>query len=130
MIRFRVGKELFSIWRISFLTFFRKCVINGTRIFSLRCLLSSLSPRISNIKQLFLASSAESTERVLLFICRNVRVENVTEPYGLSEGPHWDHRTQTLYFVDIYNQYIRRLDPATGNVKSVYIGKNIYFSLF
>lgn len=50
-------------------------------------------------------------------------VERVTDAYGLSEGPHWDHRTQKLYFVDIYNQYIRRLDPATGVVTSAYIGK-------
>lgn len=53
----------------------------------------------------------------------DVRVERVTEPYGLSEGPHWDHRTQKLYFVDIYNQYVRRLDTATGVVTNAYIGK-------
>ncbi|KAH0946127.1 hypothetical protein HN011_005681 [Eciton burchellii] len=51
----------------------------------------------------------------------NLTIERVTEPYGLSEGPHWDHRTQKLYFVDIYNQYIRRLDTATGIVTSAYI---------
>jgi len=53
--------------------------------------------------------------------CESLRVEKVTDAYGLSEGPHWDHRTQKLYFVDIYNQYIRRLDPATGVVTSAYI---------
>ncbi|KAG5341758.1 RGN protein, partial [Acromyrmex charruanus] len=52
---------------------------------------------------------------------KNVKVEKVTDTYGLSEGPHWDHRTQKLYFVDIYNQYVRRLDPATGVVTSAYI---------
>ncbi|XP_028049530.2 regucalcin isoform X1 [Monomorium pharaonis] len=52
---------------------------------------------------------------------RKVTVEKVTDVYGLSEGPHWDHRTQKLYFVDINNQYIRRLDPATGVVTSAYI---------
>lgn len=57
-------------------------------------------------------------------------IERVTEAYGLSEGPHWDHRTQKLYFVDIYNQYIRRLDTATGVVTSAYVGKtNKFFSL-
>ncbi|KAM0729052.1 Regucalcin [Formica fusca] len=50
-----------------------------------------------------------------------LRVEKVTEPFGLSEGPHWDHRIQKLYFVDIYNQYIRRLDTATGVVTSAYV---------
>jgi len=53
----------------------------------------------------------------------------VTDAYGLSEGPHWDHRTQKLFFVDIYNQYIRRLDPATGVVTSAYIGKTYISSL-
>ncbi|XP_011332720.1 regucalcin isoform X2 [Ooceraea biroi] len=51
----------------------------------------------------------------------DVTVEKVTDSYGLSEGPHWNHRTQKLYFVDIYNQYIRRLDTATGVVTSAYI---------
>jgi sugar lactone lactonase YvrE len=63
----------------------------------------------------------------------NLTIERVTEPYGLSEGPHWDHRTQKLYFVDIYNQYIRRLDTATGIVTSAYIGKIecvLFFILF
>ncbi|XP_071559184.1 regucalcin isoform X1 [Temnothorax nylanderi] len=53
--------------------------------------------------------------------CASVTVEKVTPVYGLSEGPHWDERTQKLYFVDIYNQYIRRLDTATGVVTSAYI---------
>lgn len=56
-----------------------------------------------------------------------VCVERVTEAYGLTEGPHWDHRTQKLYFVDIYNQYIRKLDIATGAVTNAYIGKIMYF---
>ncbi|KAL0106317.1 hypothetical protein PUN28_016204 [Cardiocondyla obscurior] len=51
----------------------------------------------------------------------NVTVEKVTPAYGLSEGPHWDHRIQKLYFVDINNQYIRRLDTATGVVTNAYI---------
>lgn len=55
------------------------------------------------------------------------KIERVTEPYGLSEGPHWDHNTQKLYFVDIYNQYIRRLDPATGVVTSTHLGKSTPF---
>lgn len=70
---------------------------------------------------------------LLLFIYReahHVKVDRVTEPYGLSEGPHWDHQSQKLYFVDIYNQYIRRLDTATGVVTSAYIGKTTLFFLF
>ncbi|CAL1679218.1 unnamed protein product [Lasius platythorax] len=58
---------------------------------------------------------------VLVHIGEAHVIERVTEAYGLSEGPHWDHRTQKLYFVDIYNQYIRRLDTATGVVTSAYV---------
>ncbi|XP_011257800.2 regucalcin isoform X1 [Camponotus floridanus] len=50
-----------------------------------------------------------------------IKIERVTDAYGLSEGPHWDSDAQKLYFVDIYNQYVRRLDPATGVVTSTYI---------
>ncbi|XP_025154655.1 uncharacterized protein LOC112588555 isoform X2 [Harpegnathos saltator] len=32
----------------------------------------------------------------------NVCVEKLTEPYNLSERSHWNHRTQKLYFVDLY----------------------------
>lgn len=56
----------------------------------------------------------------------NVCVEKVTDSYGLSEGPHWDHRSQKLFFVDIYNQYIRRLDPATGVVTSAHLSKAMH----
>lgn len=50
-----------------------------------------------------------------------ITIKQVTEPFGLAEGPHWDHRTQKLYFVDIFGQKICRLDPASGSVTSTYI---------
>ncbi|XP_072761934.1 regucalcin-like [Anoplolepis gracilipes] len=58
---------------------------------------------------------------VVLARRRRIRVEKVTDSFGLSEGPHWDHQTKKLYFVDIYGQYIRRLNPATGVVTSAYV---------
>lgn len=38
-----------------------------------------------------------------------------------AEGPHWDHRSQKLYFVDIAEQKIRKLDPVTLRVESTFI---------
>lgn len=48
-----------------------------------------------------------------------VTVERLVGGYCLGEGPHWDHITQKLYFVDIYGHKLCRLDPETGNVTSV-----------
>ncbi|XP_014489432.1 PREDICTED: uncharacterized protein LOC106752326 [Dinoponera quadriceps] len=63
-----------------------------------------------------------------LFVCngraeetQHTFVSKETDSYGLSEGPFWDATTQNLYFVDIYNQYIRRLNYQTGLVTSAYI---------
>ncbi|XP_076653047.1 uncharacterized protein LOC143359184 [Halictus rubicundus] len=38
-----------------------------------------------------------------------------------SEGPHWDHRTQKLYFVDIDEQNLCRCDPITRDLTCTYI---------
>lgn len=37
---------------------------------------------------------------------------------SLGEGPVWDTAAQTLWFVDIKQQRVHRLDPATGAVES------------
>ena len=37
---------------------------------------------------------------------------------ALGEGPAWDHRTNTLYFVDIYGKRVFNFDPATGSLES------------
>jgi len=43
-----------------------------------------------------------------------VTVERVTaETFGLGEGPHWNPKDQSLYFVDIFEQKIYKLDTAT-----------------
>lgn len=51
-----------------------------------------------------------------------VSVRQVVEPVEHGEGPHWDHRRQVLYFVDISNQTVNRYDPASGSLASVFIG--------
>lgn len=56
----------------------------------------------------------------------NLIIEKVTDIYGFSKSLHWDNCTQKLYFVNIYDQYIHSLDPATGVVNSAYVGKIIY----
>ncbi|XP_051171983.1 regucalcin-like isoform X2 [Leptopilina boulardi] len=48
-------------------------------------------------------------------------VNRVVEAKGLTEGPHWDHRTQKLFFVDIWGNKICRFDPATSKVTCAYI---------
>ncbi|XP_076629972.1 uncharacterized protein LOC143346100 [Colletes latitarsis] len=50
-----------------------------------------------------------------------VVIEPVVGPFDHSEGPHWDHRTQKLYFVDIVAQKICRFDPATKDLACIYI---------
>nr|XP_033337549.1 uncharacterized protein LOC117226889 [Megalopta genalis] len=42
-------------------------------------------------------------------------------PYTLGEGPHWDHTSGTLYFVDILAQEILRYDSSTSTITSAYI---------
>ena len=53
----------------------------------------------------------------------SVIIEKVTVPIELGEGPHWDVKSQKLYYVDINAQKILRLDPVTGKITSAYLGK-------
>ncbi|KAI4503564.1 hypothetical protein M0802_000967 [Mischocyttarus mexicanus] len=50
-----------------------------------------------------------------------ITIKAVTKPFGLSEGPHWDHGSQKLFFVDIMNQNLYRLDPVSGSITHTYI---------
>lgn len=43
-----------------------------------------------------------------------VKVEQVTEPVLLGEGPHWDAELQCLYYVSIFDHSIHKYVPATG----------------
>lgn len=50
-----------------------------------------------------------------------VVIEPVVGKFDHSEGPHWDHRSQKLYFVDIDGQKICRFDPVTKDLTCTYI---------
>lgn len=52
-----------------------------------------------------------------------VTVKPLAGPYGLGEGPHWEHISQKLYFVDIFAQKIHRFDPATQTITSAFLGE-------
>lgn len=41
-----------------------------------------------------------------------VLIQNATS--GIGEGPHWDSKTQSLLYVDIYNYDVHRWDALTG----------------
>lgn len=43
------------------------------------------------------------------------------------EGPHWDEKTQSLYFVDIPGQTINKYDSKTGLHTQAKICKNNLF---
>ncbi|XP_063826556.1 regucalcin-like [Ostrinia nubilalis] len=44
----------------------------------------------------------------------SVKVQKITEPLALGEGPHWDERVQALYFVSIKECTIHKYVPSTG----------------
>ncbi|XP_033223288.1 regucalcin-like [Belonocnema kinseyi] len=52
---------------------------------------------------------------------QKISPEEVVHVRGLSEGPHWDVRTQKLYFVQIWKQLIYSYNPATGEIFHAYI---------
>jgi sugar lactone lactonase YvrE len=53
-------------------------------------------------------------------------VEVVLESHAsVGEGPVWDETTGTLVWVDIMNHRVHRLDPATGDDRSVDIGQPV-----
>ena len=46
----------------------------------------------------------------------SLSVNKVAPPVELGEGPHWDVKSQTLYYVDIDGRSILRFNPANGKV--------------
>lgn len=50
-------------------------------------------------------------------------IEPIIGQFEHSEGPHWDHRTQKLYFVDIEAQKICRFSPITKQLACIYVEK-------
>ncbi|CAG9787984.1 unnamed protein product [Diatraea saccharalis] len=57
----------------------------------------------------------------------SVKVERITDPLVLGEGPHWDAAHQVLYFVDIVNCTLYRYKPATGEQTKTKLGDVVGF---
>lgn len=55
------------------------------------------------------------------------KVEIISAPMQLGEGPHWDHDSQQLYFVDIFGKSVHRYDPALKTTTTVKFGKVNFF---
>lgn len=53
----------------------------------------------------------------------SVKVQKITEPVLLGEGPHWDEKQQALYFVSIQDKTIHKYVPATGAHTRTKVGK-------
>ena len=51
------------------------------------------------------------------------KVEQITPSAILGEGPHWDHKAQALYYVDVPASTVNKYDPASKKLTSVKIGK-------
>lgn len=41
----------------------------------------------------------------------SLEITILTPPFSLAEGPHWDEKTQALYFVDIYASTVHKYVP-------------------
>lgn len=58
-------------------------------------------------------------------------IEKLLGGFQLGEGPYWDVKSQSLYFVDIGGNSIHKYVPATKIHTSAFLGKiylkNIYF---
>ncbi|KAJ8973403.1 hypothetical protein NQ317_006469 [Molorchus minor] len=48
-------------------------------------------------------------------------VEKIVEGLTLGEGPHWDAETNSLYFVDLFDHFIHKYDPASRRHTKAYI---------
>ncbi|XP_017785355.1 PREDICTED: uncharacterized protein LOC108568659 [Nicrophorus vespilloides] len=55
---------------------------------------------------------------------KRVSIVGATE---LGEGPHWDQRTQSLYYVDIFGQTINKYTPATESHSKAKLDENVTF---
>jgi gluconolactonase len=50
-----------------------------------------------------------------------VKIEQITKPVILGEGPHWDEGKQVLYFVSIFDKSIHKYDPSTNVETRAYL---------
>ncbi|XP_022827790.1 regucalcin-like isoform X2 [Spodoptera litura] len=57
----------------------------------------------------------------------SVKVQKITEPLLLGEGPHWDEQQQALFFVSIQEHTIHKYVPATGVHTKTKLGGRVGF---
>ncbi|PZC86898.1 regucalcin [Helicoverpa armigera] len=57
----------------------------------------------------------------------SVKVQKITEPVLLGEGPHWDEKQQALFFVSILEHTIHKYVPATGVHTRTKVGGRVGF---
>ncbi|KAJ8723563.1 hypothetical protein PYW08_003475 [Mythimna loreyi] len=57
----------------------------------------------------------------------SVKVQKITEPVRLGEGPHWDEKQQALYFVSIPEHTIHKYVPSTGVHTKTKVGGRVGF---
>ncbi|HEX3402579.1 MAG TPA: SMP-30/gluconolactonase/LRE family protein, partial [Acetobacteraceae bacterium] len=48
---------------------------------------------------------------------RHIETQTLVHPLSLAEGPVWDDRERVLWFVDITDQQVLRLDPGSGSLR-------------
>lgn len=52
----------------------------------------------------------------------NPQIERISEGFILSESPHWDAKTQNLYYVDIFGKKIFRYNPTSTELTAADLG--------
>jgi sugar lactone lactonase YvrE len=57
------------------------------------------------------------------------KVEQISAPVTIGEGPHWDHNAEVLYYVDILGSTVHKYVPATSKHTVVKIGMCHYYSI-
>lgn len=60
----------------------------------------------------------------------SVKVQKITEPLVLGEGPHWDGDQQALYFVSITEHTIHKYVPATGQHTRTKLGERLILRIW
>jgi hypothetical protein len=73
------------------------------------------------------ATYTDKKSKFLFFFPANgkmsaLKVEQISAPAILGEGPHWDHNAQALYYVDILGHTIHKYVPAINKHTTVKIG--------
>lgn len=56
------------------------------------------------------------------------KVEQLPAPHhNLAEGPHWDVKSQTLYYVDILKGTVHRYSESENKIYTAKVGEFVYY---